>query len=99
MVKKTYPKARKGICKVTFTLPKQAGDQTAFLVGEFNDWDRHATPMKRAAAGSLSVTLDLAAGRDYRFRYLLNETRWENEAQADRHVANGFGSEDSVVCT
>ncbi len=99
MLKKTYPKTKKGVCQVTFTVPKQASDQTAYLVGEFNNWDQHATPMKRAAAGKLSVTLNLPAGRDYRFRYLLNETQWENEAQADRHEPNGFGSEDSVICT
>ncbi len=98
MVKKTYRKAQKGTCQVTFTLPKEVGDQTAFVVGEFNNWDRHATPMKRAASG-LSVTLNLAAGKDYRFRYLLNETRWENDANADRYVPNSFGSEDSVVST
>ncbi len=99
MVKKTYPKAKKGLCQVTFTLPDKAGDERAFLVGEFNNWDQHATPMKRAAAGSLSVTLNLASGRDYRFRYLLNETRWENDAHADRYVPNSFGSEDSAIST
>ncbi len=99
MVKKTYPKARKGICQVTFSVPTEAGGQKAFLVGEFNNWDQHATPMKRAAAGNLAVTLNLPTGKEYRFRYLLNESRWENDAQADRLVPNGFGSEDSVVST
>lgn len=53
--------------------------------------------MKRTERGDFSVTLNLDAGKEYRFRYLLDGTRWENDAQADRSVPNEFGSEDSVV--
>ncbi|MEF1190562.1 isoamylase early set domain-containing protein, partial [Vibrio parahaemolyticus] len=33
------------------------------------------------------------------FRYLLDEVEWENDPQADAYVPNGFGSDNSVVCT
>ena len=39
----------------------------------------------------------LPPGRAYRFRYLLDGHRWENDWDADAYVPNGFGSDDSVV--
>ncbi len=98
-MEKAYRKTKKGICRVTFSLPEQPGVKTAHLVGEFNTWDKSATPMKRKGDGSYSVALNLEAGKEYRFRYLLDGTRWENDAHADRYVPNEFGSEDSVVST
>ena len=41
--------------------------------------------------------MELAAGRRWRFRYLLDGARWENDWAADDYVANEFGGEDSVV--
>ncbi len=98
-MKKTYLKTRRGICKVTFTLPKDVGAQTAYLVGEFNNWDRNATPMKRNKNGGFSVALNLETGKTYRFRYWLDDAHWENDWNADRYLPNGFGSEDSVINT
>jgi 1,4-alpha-glucan branching enzyme len=98
-MKKTYVKSNKDICKVTFTLPKEIEAQSVALVGEFNNWDKKATPMKRLKDGSYSITLSLAAGKEYRFRYLLDGTLWENDWDADGYVPNGFDGEDSVVNT
>ncbi len=98
-MKKAYLKSKKGVCKVTFELPQEKGGETAHLVGAFNNWDQKATPMKRAKTGGFSVTLSLDAGKEYRFRYLLDGTRWENDPKADRQVPNEFGSEDSVIST
>jgi hypothetical protein len=41
--------------------------------------------------------LHLEAGRAYRFRYLLDGCRWENDWQADAYLPNEFGGEDSVI--
>ncbi len=98
-MKKTYLKTKPGFCKVTFTLPKETGARTACLVGEFNAWNKHATPMKQNRNGSFSIALNLEADKDYRFRYWLDETRWENDWEADSYLPNGFDSEDSVVST
>ncbi len=86
-------------CKVTFKLPKAAatGAYRITLVGDFNDWNAEATPLKRLSSGDFSVIVELPAGREYRYRYLINEDRWENDWCADRYVDNGFGEEDSVV--
>lgn len=96
MLKKSYTKTGK-ICRVTFKLPAGAGAQTAALCGEFNGWDTVTNPMKKLKDGSFSATVSLDAGRSYRFRYWLDDERWENDWQADAYEPNDFGTEDSLV--
>jgi hypothetical protein len=43
------------------------------------------------------VTVGLDAGRAYRFRYLLDGQRWDNDWAADAYQPNDFGGDDSVV--
>jgi 1,4-alpha-glucan branching enzyme len=87
------------VCKVTFTLPKEAAPeaQTVCLMGEFNGWSPDATPMKRRTDGDFWVSLDLEKGRSYRFRYLIDGWKFENDWQADRYEANPYGGDDSVI--
>ena len=87
------------ICRVRFTLPQEAAleAETVCVVGEFNDWSPGAAPMKRRTNGDFSVILDLERGRCYRFRYLIDGCKFENDWRADRYEANPYGSEDSVV--
>jgi hypothetical protein len=47
--------------------------------------------------GSFSLTLSLPSGQQYRYRYLLNGDRWENDPAADGYVSNPYGSDDSLV--
>jgi len=96
---KTYLKTKKGTCKVTFELPKDSNARTAVVVGEFNNWDPAATPMKRRRDGSFSVTLNLESGREYRFKYYLDGERWANDPNPDRLVPNPFGTLDSLIIT
>lgn len=87
------------VCRVRFTVPKEAVSEaeTVCVMGEFNDWSRDATPMKRRTNGDFSVTLDLEKGRSYRFRYLIDGCVYENDWKADRYEPNPYGGEDSVV--
>ena len=87
----------KGKASVTFTLDPGVGAQTAAVCGEWNDWSAVAGVMRRDAEGGFSVTVDLDAGRAYRFRYLLDGQRWDNDWAADAYVRNSFGGDDSVV--
>lgn len=96
MIRKTYSETGRA-CRVTFTLSAGVDAQTVYLCGEFNDWNRSAHPMKRRKDGSFSATVSLKSSRSYRFRYLLDGARWENDPAADAYVSNAFGSEDSVV--
>jgi 1,4-alpha-glucan branching enzyme len=96
MPKKEYTKTGRS-CRVTFDLPAEVNAQTACLCGEFNDWDQSSHPMKRAKDGSFSLTISIKPGRQYRYRYLLDGERWENDWAADSYAPNALGSEDSVV--
>ena len=86
-----------GKYEVTFDLPADLEIAEASVVGEFNDWDESATPMRRQDDGRLAATVTLDAGRRYRFRYHLGGDRWENDWSADDYVGNDFGGSDSVV--
>jgi hypothetical protein len=66
------------------------------LVGEFNDWSHTANPMARAGS-QFVAEVALAPGRTYRYKFLIDGTRWENDWNADAYVANEFGGDDSVV--
>jgi 1,4-alpha-glucan branching enzyme len=81
---------------VTFTHPVGEATRTVFVVGDFNDWSQDAHPMS-VAGDQASCTIALATGRTYRFRYLVDGERWENDWGADDYVPNSFGADDSVV--
>jgi len=92
------PIDRKGQVRVTFELPSDPWVERVNLVGEFNDWDTTSTPMVRARAdANWKVTVELEAGRCYRFRYLVDGAQWLNDWHADDYVENPYGSSDSVV--
>ena len=97
-IEKKFLKTRP-VCKVTFTLPKEAAPEaeTVCVMGEFNNWSPDATPMKRRTNGDFFASLDLAKGRSYRFRYLIDGWKFENDWGADRYESNPYGGEDSVV--
>ncbi|MBN2428923.1 MAG: isoamylase early set domain-containing protein [Deltaproteobacteria bacterium] len=97
-LKKQYLKS-KPLCKVTFTLPRELtnGAESANLVGDFNDWDKTAAPMKRLKSGNFTATIDLPRNHEYQFRYLLDQAVWQNDNAADRYVPNGFGDGENSV--
>ncbi len=96
MINKEYTKTRRS-CRVTFELPASVSADKATLVGEFNDWNEATTKMKKRPGGGFTATISLKPGNEYRFRYLLDGERWENDHAADRYVPNDHGSDDSVV--
>ena len=96
MLKKTVAKNGK-TCRVTFSVPADVEAQEVALCGEFNEWSESSHLLKQRKGGNFSTTVTLDTGRDYRFRYLLDGERWENDWQADAYLPNEYGSEDSVV--
>ncbi|MBW2109337.1 MAG: isoamylase early set domain-containing protein [Deltaproteobacteria bacterium] len=100
-IKKQYLKTRK-VCKVTFRLPGAVAKnaERVCVVGDFNDWNVTATPMKKCRNQDYAVTLELEPGREYQFRYLIDGATWENDWHADKYVKSPFGdAENSVVTT
>jgi len=92
----TKKRATGGKVRVAFSLPADVAADRAAVCGEFTEW-RPGKRMRRARDGSWRVSVALDPGRAYRFRYLLDDERWENDSEADAYVPNPFGTEDSVV--
>ena len=67
-----------------------------WLVGDFNDWSRTAHPLRREGEW-FSTELELEPDRTYRYRYLLDGDRWENDWAADGYLPNEHGTDDSVA--
>ena len=98
-LKKQYFKT-KTVCRVTFTLPCEAAPSAnvVCLVGDFNNWSISAHPMRRLTNGDFTLSIDLERDRQYQFRYLIDECRWENDWHADGYAATPYGDcENSVV--
>ncbi|MEM9992473.1 MAG: helix-hairpin-helix domain-containing protein, partial [Bacteroidota bacterium] len=87
-------------CKVTFSLPKVAvaeQNPSVVVLGDFNNWDKAGIPLE-ANGENFHIELELETGRDYQFRYLINERRWENDWNADKYVPSPYeGILNSVV--
>lgn len=98
IIKKQFLKSRP-VCKVTFGLPvKMTNDAvSAHLVGDFNNWALTTTPMKKLKDGSFTLTIDLETGREYQFRYLIDQTQWKNAWNADKYVPTPFGDAENFV--
>lgn len=91
-IKKQYSK-KKSVCKVIFTVPESecAEVKKVHVVGEFNNWSTSATPMKRSKNGVFSVSVDLKQGKEYQFRYLLDDHLWTNDTEADKSAGTPYG--------
>lgn len=96
--KKQYLKS-KPVCKVTFKLTKEEAQnaETVRIIGDFNDWDISAEPMKKLKDGSFTAKLDLPRDAQYQFRYLLNDKEWENDWAADEYVPSPMSFEENSV--
>lgn len=98
MLKKKYL-SNGTVCKVTFILPNEVKARSAFVVGEFNNWDKDVNPMEQAKDGSWKLELKMEAGKEFQFRYLVNGNEWHNDWEADKYVMHPYGGENSVVVT
>ncbi|MEL6625567.1 MAG: glycoside hydrolase family 13 [Bacteroidota bacterium] len=93
--------ANKAICKVTFSIPAEAvvNAQSVKILGDFNDWDpRKGAEMKKQKDQSFALTMELALGKNYQFRYLVDGTHWINDWHADAYWPSPYhGIENSVI--
>lgn len=96
MLKKNYSKTGKS-CRVTFKVPAEIDADSIAVLGEWNAWDAESDPLVRRKDGSFSTTISLEAGREYRFRYLIDAGTWRNDDAADALVPNRFGSQDCLL--
>ena len=69
--------------RVTFRLQFGVGYHEVCVVGEFNDWSRTANPMTFDGYAYVAEII-IPTGRTYRFRYLVDNERWQIDWAADR---------------
>ena len=70
---------------------------TVALVGDFNDWDPRATPMKRLAAdGSWTVAVAVPSGRHV-YAFIVDGERWVGDPSAARTADDDFGAPNAVI--
>jgi hypothetical protein len=56
--------------------------------------------MKRLENGDFSLAIELPAGQEHRFRFVIDGVRWENAWNADKYVWCDYAQcENSVVAT
>jgi hypothetical protein len=89
------PSADPEIRSVEFVL-RTAADSAVALVGDFNDWDPEATPLRPTADGLWSVVVPLRPGR-YRYTFIVDGTRWHRDPSAPRALEDDFGAPTSVI--
>lgn len=96
--KKQYLKS-KPVCKVTFKLSKEEAKnaEKVCIVGDFNDWNLTAAPMKRLKNGTFSSTIAVSKDTEYQFRYLLDGEQWENDWHADAYITSPVSFDDNSV--
>ena len=89
MIRTARP-GRDGTVRVTFSLPADDPGGAVSVVGDFNDWDPFAHPLRRRTNGTRSAAVTVRAGSTLRFRYLAEGGRWfddESVAQPGGHGA------------
>jgi predicted flap endonuclease-1-like 5' DNA nuclease len=98
MLKKDYSKT-KPVCKVTFTLPIEAaqGGSEVRILGDFNDWSWENGYKMKSGKAEFTSEVELTAGKEYQFRYLIDNHIWENDWNADNYLPTPFGVYNSVI--
>lgn len=93
------PSKHQGRVSVTFVLPAERVQGSVSVVGDFNNWDPSAHPLKRKSNKTSSATVLLEAGQRHVFRYVCGDGSWTNEDDADAFEPNGFGDVNCVLMT
>ncbi len=98
MLKKQYSKT-KPVCKVTFSLPIEAarGGKDVRILGDFNHWSWEQGYCMSAGKTEYTAEVELSSGREYQFRYLIDNHIWENDWKADRYTPAAYGEYNSVL--
>jgi len=73
----------------------RTGVKSLALVGEFNSWDEHSTPMTEVSKGVWTVSVALRPGV-YEYQFIVDGTKRETDPSMPK-VESDFGSPNSVV--
>ena len=73
---KTTKASGDGMVKVTFSLPTGQPAGAVSVVGDFNDWNPSAHPLRPRSNQTRSVSVTVPTGSTLRFRYLAEGGMW-----------------------
>ena len=94
--KKFTPK--RTVCKVTFSIPSEIVAKEVALVGDFNDWNWDQGTIMKSSKAEYKAIIELPVGKEYAFRYWIDQQKWENDWAADAYVPSPFvGVDNSIV--
>jgi hypothetical protein len=93
---KTSRPGRDGTVRVTFALPADEPDGAVSVVGNFNDWDPFAHPLRRRANRTRSAAVTVPTGSTLYFRYLAEGGRWFDDETLT--AEDGQGVAITVLC-
>ena len=95
-ISKTYSKS-KPVCKVTFEVSADIvnGAKSVSLVGDFNEWN--PTALKKQKDGAFKASVELEKGKEFAFRYLVDNENWINDDAADKYIPSGVSFEENSV--
>lgn len=98
MLTKKFSKT-KPVAKVKFTLPAEAAQDAidVRVLGDFNNWSWENGYKMQLKKSEYVAEVELQAGREYQFRYLIDNHIWENDWNADAYVPTVFGVYNSVL--
>jgi 1,4-alpha-glucan branching enzyme len=78
-------------------LPASEIEPPVSVLGDFNDWDPMATPLKKRRNGTFSATVELMSGQAMRFKYLDAEGKWFCDPDTDTVVHDEYQTLDSLL--
>jgi 1,4-alpha-glucan branching enzyme len=91
---KTPTKAKETVVKTKFEFSAPEAKEV-YLVGDFNNWFTHATPMKKEKNGLWKTSISLKPGR-YEFRFFVDDN-WVSDLSCYGCVPNEFGTTNCVI--
>src|SRR5262245_22338189 len=71
------------------------GAMSVQLVGDFTQWQEHPINLRKEGGGIWRARVELKPG-DYHYRFLV-DGEWRDDPECRLHVANPYGSENSVL--
>jgi hypothetical protein len=80
---------------VTFSV-ESVGAARVTVVGEFNEWDARATPMRQAGNGRWEVDVTVSPGR-HTYAFVVDDSTWMADPHAARAPERWFGGQRSVL--
>jgi 1,4-alpha-glucan branching enzyme len=81
--------SRAGTVRVTFVLPAAEPAGAVSVVGDFNDWNPFAHPLRKRSNGTRTAVITVPVGTTLRFRYLAEGGIWFDDDTAATRDAEG----------